>query len=94
MCCKLLQTLILFDFLHCIEMSCIFPLKSKDFVTSNEFMLTHARYLMYILVHNKLKKSKLISINFLTIETDVLSFCNNRFLIKEVFSEIILYIII
>ena len=37
------------------------PLKFKDLMTSNEFMLTDARYFIYILVNNKLKKSKLIS---------------------------------
>ena len=42
-----------------IEMFRINPLKSKDFMTSNKFMLTHARYFIYILIHNKLKKVKL-----------------------------------
>ena len=37
-----------------IEMFCINPLKSKELMMSNKFMLTHARYLIYILVHNKL----------------------------------------
>ena len=37
------------------------PLKSQDFAFLTEFMFTHARYLIYILVHNKLKKSKLVS---------------------------------
>ena len=61
----------------------------------NEFMLTHARYLIYNLIHNKLKK-KLINTwnNFSTIETDILLCCNNIFSIKEVFSEITFYIII
>ena len=55
-CCKHLFHLICY-----IEMFRINPLKSKELMTSNEFMLTHARYLIYILVHNKLKKSKLTS---------------------------------
>ena len=71
------------------------PLKSKDFMTSNKFMLTHARYLIYILIHNRLNKSKLISnVNIFTIETDILLFSNNRFLIKELLSEIEYYIIL
>ena len=56
--------------------------------------LTHARYLIYILVHNMLKKIKLLSNIFFTIETDISLFCNNRFLIKELFSEIIYYVIV
>ena len=39
-----------------IEMFRIIPLKSKDFLTSTEFMLTHVQYFIYILIHYKLKK--------------------------------------
>ena len=39
--------------------------KSKELITSHEFMLTHVRYFINILVHNKLKKIKLdINLHF------------------------------
>ena len=58
-----------------IKMFCSNPLETNDFMTSNEFMLTHAQNLIYILDHNKLKKYRLISnIIFFTIETDILIF--------------------
>ena len=108
MCCKLMQTLILFDFLHwdvsqksceiwrilivelliyitnhlnltlnyrvnvascckhwlylsCyIEMFCIILLKSKDLMTSNKFMLTNTRCLIYNSFHYKLMKQNSI----------------------------------
>ena len=80
-CCKHRFHMILY-----IEMFSINLLKSHDCSSSTEFMLTHARYLIQILIHNKLKKIKIISesnINYNTIETDILLFCNNRFLIKK-----------
>ena len=36
-------------------------LKFQDFSSSTLFMLTNTRYLIYVLIHYKLKKSKLIS---------------------------------
>ena len=45
-----------FHLIFYIEMFCINPLESEDLSSSTEFMLTHARYLIYILIHDKLKK--------------------------------------
>ena len=61
-CCKHWFHLILY-----IEMFRINPLKFRYLW----YCMLHARYLIYILIHNKLKKSKLIS-NIIQIETDIL----------------------
>ena len=53
-----------------IEMFRINTLRSKDYLTSNEFMMTNARNLIYILVYNKLRKI-LSNIIFFTRETDI-----------------------
>ena len=50
-CCKHWFYLIFY-----IELFSINSLKSQDFSSPTQFMLTHTRYLMYILIHYKLKK--------------------------------------
>ena len=57
--CKLLQTFSFFSFY--IEMISRNPLKFQHFLFWTQFLLTNTRRLIYIFIHYKLKKSKLIS---------------------------------